>query len=67
MSVEIPLKKKYRGAPKGLHKSSHGDNNPKRRKKLTGKLADAQREITQANRRELWIINGKRKWIIPVR
>lgn len=62
MSVEIRLKRKYRDNPKGLHKSHHSDSTKKARRKLTGKDAAAQRAITQASRRELWIVDGKRKW-----
>jgi hypothetical protein len=63
MSIEIPLKAKYLDRPKGLQKSGGSVSGVKKiRKKLTGPQAKAQREITTANRRELWIVNGKKQW-----
>lgn len=63
MSIEIPLKAKYLDRPKGLQKSAASISGVKKtRKKLTGPQAKAQREITAANRRELWIVDGKRQW-----
>lgn len=66
MSVEIPLRRKYRTGHTGRNKSGSNNNRPARPKQhLKGEKERAQK-ITEANRMARWVDftrGGKTRWI----
>lgn len=69
MSIEIPLRAKYRQSGAGRNKSRTSNNNPSRPKRtpVKGEIQAAQ-AITQANQMVMWLDfattgNGKIRWM----
>lgn len=62
---ELPNKKER---PVGKHQKSPGGRSGSRKDRLTGgnwltQLQKTDREITEANKMIMWLVNGKRKFV----